>query len=74
MQKCITLRPYGIYSLPQPRRDHAFRDITTCLADNVLSHRIVGPMPFSEMREAHQSVESGEIFGCLLVEVDGSMA
>ncbi len=74
MQKCITLRPYGIYSLPQPRRDHTFRDITTCLADNVLAHRIVGPMPFSDMREAHQSVESGAVFGCLLVEVDGSIA
>ncbi len=73
MQKCITMRPYGIYSLPQPRRDHAFRDITTCLTDGVLSHRIVGPVPFGEMRDAHKSVESGEIFGCLLVEVDGSI-
>ncbi|MDH3702911.1 MAG: NADPH:quinone reductase [Alphaproteobacteria bacterium] len=73
MQKCITMRPYGIYSLPQHRRDHAFRDITTCLADNVLSHRIVGPVPFNEMRESHESVESGAIFGCLLVEVDGSI-
>lgn len=73
MQKCITLRPYGIYSLPQARRDHAFRDITTCLAAGTLSHRIVGPMAFEGMRLAHDAVENGEIFGCLLVEVDGSL-
>lgn len=73
MQKCITLRPYGIYSLPEARRDHAFRDITTCLAADALSHKIVGPMAFGGMREAHQAVENGEIFGCLLVEIDGSL-
>lgn len=73
MQKCITMRPYGIYSLPQAHRDHAFRDITTCLADGVLRHKIAGPMRFGQMIEAHEAVAGPEVFGCLLVEVDGSL-
>ena len=32
-----------------------------------------GTVPFNEMREAHKSVESGAIFGRLLVEIGGSI-
>lgn len=73
MQKCITMRPFAIYSLPQARRDHAFRDITTCLAEGALTHKIAGPMPFEEMAAAHEAVAGPGVFGCLLVEVDGSL-
>ncbi len=30
-------------------------------------------MAFEGMRLAHDAVENGEIFGCLLVEVNGSL-
>ena len=73
MQKCITMRPFAIYSLPQARRDHAFRDITTCLAEGAFTHKIVGPMKFDQMIAAHEAVAGPDVFGCLLVEVDGTL-
>ncbi|MBL4721456.1 MAG: NADPH:quinone reductase [Alphaproteobacteria bacterium] len=74
MQKCITMRPYAIYTLPQERRDHAYRDITTCLSSGALSHRIVGPRPIEDMPNAHELVGQGKVFGCLLIEIDGSLS
>lgn len=69
MYKNITLRPFAIFGMPSEAQDAAFAQVEKLIADNALSHLVDSRFAFDEMIEAHEAVETGELFGVCLVRV-----
>ncbi len=69
MYKNITLRPFAIFGMPGAAQDAAFTHIESLLADNGLSHLVGSRFAFDQMIEAHQAIETADIFGACLVRV-----
>ncbi len=64
-----TIRPFIIYALPHTVQDRAFVGITAALKEGALKHRIAARFPLARLAEAHDAIESGAAWGCVLVDV-----
>ncbi len=65
----ITLRTVLVYVMPWQAKKDAMDDITTLLRTNALKHRIAHIYPLAESAKAHEAIEQGELFGCVLLEI-----
>jgi NADPH2:quinone reductase len=65
----ITLRTVLVYVMPWQAKKDAMDDITTLLSTNALKHRIAHIYPLAESAKAHEAIEQGELFGCVLLEI-----
>jgi NADPH2:quinone reductase len=65
----ITLRTVLVYVMPWQAKKDAIDDITTLLSTNALKHRIAQTYPLAESAQAHEAIEQGEVFGCVLLEI-----
>ena len=65
----ITLRTVLVYVMPWQAKKDAIDDITTLLSTNALKHRIAQTYPLAESARAHEAIEQGEVFGCVLLEI-----
>jgi len=65
----ITLRTVLVYVMPWQAKKDAIDDITTMLSTNALKHRIAQTYPLAESAQAHQAIEQGEVFGCVVLEI-----
>jgi len=71
MYKNVTIRPFAIFGMPREAQDLAFADIEKLLAENVLDHLVGARFTFDQMIEAHEAVETDEIFGVCIVGGSG---
>jgi NADPH2:quinone reductase len=65
----ITLRTVLVYVMPWQAKKEAIDDITTLLSTKALKHRIAQTHPLAESAQAHEAIEQGELFGCVLLEI-----
>jgi len=65
----ITLRTVIVYDMPWQARKDATDDITKMLVTGALKHRITQTYPLSESVLAHEAVEKGDQYGCILLEI-----
>ena len=65
----VTLRTVLVYVMPLQAKKDAIDDITNLLSTNVLKHRIAQSYPLAESARAHEAIEQGEVFGCVLLEI-----
>ena len=63
----VTVRFVLVYVMPQPAKDAAVRDITTCLTEGRLRHAITRRFPLEAIVEAHEAQEQGHLSGKALV-------
>ena len=65
----ITLRLVIVYAMPQKAKQQAMDDITRLLQTNNLKHRITATFPLAESAAAHEAIEKGNQFGCVLLKM-----
>ena len=65
----ITLRTVLVYVMPWQAKKDAIDDISNLLSTNALKHRIAQTYPLTESTRAHEAIEQGEVFGCVLLEI-----
>ena len=65
----ITLRTVLVYVMPWQAKKDAIDEITSLLSTNVLKHRIAQTYPLAESARAHEAIEQGKVFGCVLLEI-----
>ena len=65
----ITLRTVLVYVMPWQAKKDAIDEITSLLSTNALKHRIAQTYPLAESARAHETIEQGEVFGCVLLEI-----
>jgi NADPH2:quinone reductase len=65
----ITLRTVIVYDMPWKAKKDAADDITKMLAAGTLKHRIAQTYPLSESVLAHEAIEKGDQYGCVLLEI-----
>ncbi len=65
----ITLRMVLVYVMPWQAKKDAIDDITKMLSTNSLKHRIAQTYPLAESVLAHEAIEQGDQFGCVLLEI-----
>ena len=64
----LTIRLVIVYAMPWSAKALAIQDITEAFKDNGLIHRIAGTYPLAESAAAHQAIETGNQYGCVLLE------
>ena len=69
MYKNIAIRPFSIYGMPEDAKRQAFAQISALLEKGQLTHLIDREYPFDSLIEAHQAIETKELFGVCLVNV-----
>jgi NADPH2:quinone reductase len=69
MYKDLTLRTVLVYEMPLEAKQSAAQDITTLLRSRILKHRIAGTYPLSESVRAHEAIERGGLYGCVLLDI-----
>ena len=65
----ITLRTVLVYVMPWQAKKDAIDDITSLLSTKALKHRIAQTYPLAESARAHEAIEQGDVFGCVLLEI-----
>ena len=65
----ITLRTVIVYDMPWQAKKDATEDITKMLLTGGLKHRIARTYPLSESILAHEAIEKGDQYGCVLLEI-----
>ncbi|MEM7367088.1 MAG: NADPH:quinone reductase [Bacteroidota bacterium] len=65
----ITLRLVLVYAMPRQAKEAAANDITTLLQIHGLKHRIARKFPLKDSAEAHEAIEAGNQFGCVILEM-----
>jgi len=65
----ITLRTVIVYDMPWQAKKDATDDITKMLVKGALKHRIARTYPLSESVLAHEAIEKGDQYGCVLLEI-----
>jgi NADPH2:quinone reductase len=65
----ITLRTVIVYAMPWQAKKDAIADITKMLSTNTLKHRIARTYPLAESVRAHEAIERGNQYGCVLLEI-----
>ena len=64
----ITIRIVLVYAMPESAKDQAKKDITHYLTNNDLKHRIAATFPMEASAEAHQAIESGAVYGTVVIQ------
>lgn len=64
----ITIRIVLVYAMPDTAKQKAKDDITTALSADSLHHRIVHTFPLAESAAAHEAIEAGNQFGCVIIK------
>jgi NADPH:quinone reductase len=70
MRKDITLRLTLVYIIPETGREQGIADVNAALEAGALRPVIAKRFALQETAQAHQAVESGEMIGNVVVEVD----
>ena len=65
----ITLRTVLVYVMPWQAKKDAIADITSLLSTNSLKHRIAQTFPLAESALAHEAIEQGNQFGCVVLDI-----
>jgi NADPH:quinone reductase len=68
MQNNATIKFLLVYALSPPDRNQALNDISELMAGDGLIHRVAASFPLSEIVAAHEAVESGALFGNVIIE------
>jgi NADPH2:quinone reductase len=66
----ITIRLVLVYTMPDEAKLNAIKDISDCLKDEKLKHRIAHNIPLSEIVKGHQLVEEGNCLGCVVLSCE----
>jgi len=69
MYKDLTLRTILVYEMPTDAKQAAAKDITNLLRSRLLKHRVAETYPLSESIRAHEAVERGGLYGCVLLDI-----
>lgn len=69
MYKNTNIRMVAIFDMPEAAKRQAFADITRCLKEGGLKHRIDRRFPLEQVAAAHVALEAGEIQGSLLIDI-----
>jgi len=65
----LTVRMVIVYAMPERAKAQAVADTQALLASDALQHRIADVLPFEEMAQAHEMIETGSIRGCVIVGI-----
>jgi len=63
----LTLRIVLVYAMPDAAKELAISDITQALEANVLKHRIPETHPLMDSAAAHEAIERGNNYGCVVI-------
>ena len=63
----LTLRIVLVYAMPDAAKELAISDITQALKSNSLKHRIVETHPLIDSAAAHEAIEKGNNYGCVVI-------
>ena len=66
----VTVHYLLMYILPEAALQAALADITACLEGGVLQHAIARRFPLEETAAAHEAVESHQMIGNVVVDID----
>jgi NADPH2:quinone reductase len=69
MLKNITVHFVLVYVMSKAAHQQAKEDINRCLEQGLLKHQIARQFPLAEVALAHEAVESGQMIGNVIVEV-----
>jgi NADPH2:quinone reductase len=69
MRKNATLRTVFLYTVPEPAKDAAAREIVALLAAGRLVHQIGARFPLDDIVAAHEAQESGRVVGNIVVTI-----
>ena len=69
MYKDLTIRTVLVYEMPREAKQAAIEDITTKLRTGTLKHRVAETYPLSESVRAHEAIERGGQYGCVLLDI-----
>jgi NADPH:quinone reductase len=65
----LVVRFVIMYGMPEAAKAAAIAEITRLLEGDALVHRIAAQVPLTETVRAHQLVESGQIRGCVVIDL-----
>ncbi len=71
MQNSIALKFFMIYDIPQADRDAALAEMDALLRTRRLRHTVALRLPLSDIAQAHDIVERGEVMGHVLLDIGG---
>jgi len=63
----VSIRVVLVYAMPTAAKQLAIADITTLLQDGKLKHRISKTFPLEQIALAHEMIEAGDNYGCVLL-------
>ena len=66
----VNVRIVIVYAMPESAKDLAKRDITYALRHGQLKHRISSVFSLENSAEAHEAIEKGNQFGCVILDCD----
>jgi len=69
MQNSITLRLFLIYEISSSERKASINELTGLLHSGRLAHTIARRLPLQAVAEAHETVESGQVMGNVVLEI-----
>ncbi len=70
LRKDITVRFILVYIIPNAAREHGLTDVNAALEAGALRPIIAARFPLRETSQAHQAVESGQMIGNVVINVD----
>lgn len=65
----LCLRTVIVYAMPVQAKKDAIADITSLLGSNALKHRIAQSHSLAESVQAHEAIEQGGLFGCVVLDI-----
>lgn len=65
----VSIRVVLVYAMPKAAKQRAIADITTLLQDDKLKHRIRKIFPLDQIPLAHEMIEAGDNYGCVLLSM-----
>jgi NADPH2:quinone reductase len=71
MFKAATIRTLLVYILTADERKQTLADLTRAMEQGALRHAVAKIFPLEEIAAAHEAVESGQVMGNVVVEVEG---
>jgi NADPH2:quinone reductase len=69
IRKGLHLYFFIVYNLAAPVRDAAITDLTRLLEEKKLIHNIAARLPLTQIAEAHNLVEQGQVIGNVILQV-----
>jgi len=70
MFKNVTLRMVLVYNMPETAKRQAIDDITIILHEELFQHRVAKTVSLENIAEAHQAIETGDVPGCVVIEIN----